>query len=85
MATPASPNGTTFTSFGEIANFLWSVADLLRGDYRRSEYGRVILPFTWVPPFAESTYLSLSERAFPSLRRKSATKLRRSSMPKPRS
>ena len=24
--------------------FIWSVADLLRGDYRRSEYGRVILP-----------------------------------------
>lgn len=24
--------------------FVWSVADLLRGDYRRAEYGRVILP-----------------------------------------
>ncbi len=24
--------------------FIWSVADLLRGDYKRSEYGRVILP-----------------------------------------
>lgn len=28
------------------ANFIWSVADLLRGDFKRSEYGRVILPFT---------------------------------------
>ncbi|MBA2389363.1 MAG: SAM-dependent DNA methyltransferase [Geodermatophilaceae bacterium] len=28
------------------AAFIWSVADLLRGDYRQSEYGRVILPFT---------------------------------------
>jgi type I restriction enzyme M protein len=28
------------------AAFIWSVADLLRGDYRRSEYGRVILPLT---------------------------------------
>jgi type I restriction enzyme M protein len=28
------------------AGFIWSVADLLRGDYRRSEYGRVILPLT---------------------------------------
>jgi hypothetical protein len=28
------------------AAFVWSVADLLRGDYRRSEYGRVILPLT---------------------------------------
>lgn len=29
-----------------LSNFIWSVADLLRGDYRQSEYGRVILPFT---------------------------------------
>lgn len=28
------------------ANFIWSVADLLRGPYRQSEYGRVILPLT---------------------------------------
>ena len=28
------------------AGFIWSVADLLRGDYKRSEYGRVILPLT---------------------------------------
>ena len=26
------------------ADLVWSVADLLRGDYKRSEYGRVILP-----------------------------------------
>lgn len=30
----------------ELANLIWSVADLLRGDYRQSEYGKVILPFT---------------------------------------
>ncbi len=29
-----------------MAAEIWSVADLLRGDYRRSEYGHVILPFT---------------------------------------
>lgn len=29
-----------------LSGFLWSVADLLRGDYKQSEYGRVILPFT---------------------------------------
>ncbi len=28
------------------AAFIWSVADLLRGDYKRSEYGRVVLPLT---------------------------------------
>ncbi|MBR8743513.1 class I SAM-dependent DNA methyltransferase [Nocardiopsis sp. MG754419] len=29
----------------ELVSFIWSVADLLRGDYRQSEYGKVILPF----------------------------------------
>jgi type I restriction enzyme M protein len=29
-----------------LSSFIWSVADLLRGDYKQSEYGRVILPFT---------------------------------------
>ena len=28
------------------ADFIWSVADLLRGVYKQSEYGRVILPLT---------------------------------------
>ena len=46
MATQAAPNGSTFGSFGEIANFLWSVADLLRGDYKQADYGKVILPMT---------------------------------------
>lgn len=36
MATP-NPN---------LSSFIWSVADLLRGDYKQSEYGKVILPFT---------------------------------------
>lgn len=30
----------------ETTAFIWSVADLLRGDYKQSEYGRVVLPFT---------------------------------------
>ncbi|MFF5727865.1 N-6 DNA methylase [[Kitasatospora] papulosa] len=29
----------------ELANHAWSVADLLRGDYKQSDYGKVILPF----------------------------------------
>ena len=29
-----------------LSSFIWSVADLLRGDYTQSEYGKVILPFT---------------------------------------
>ncbi|MCF3125030.1 SAM-dependent DNA methyltransferase [Streptomyces arenae] len=30
----------------ELANHAWSVAHLLRGDYKQSDYGKVILPFT---------------------------------------
>ncbi|HEV2773292.1 MAG TPA: class I SAM-dependent DNA methyltransferase [Thermoleophilaceae bacterium] len=26
--------------------FIWGIAELLRGDYKQSEYGRVVLPFT---------------------------------------
>ena len=33
-------------NFTEKENFIWSVADLLRGDFKQSEYGKVILPFT---------------------------------------
>lgn len=33
-------------NFSELANFLWSVADLLRGDYKQADYGKIILPFT---------------------------------------
>ena len=29
-----------------LSAFIWSVADLLRGDYKQSEYGKVILPLT---------------------------------------
>jgi hypothetical protein len=28
-----------------LSAFIWSVADLVRGDYKQSEYGKVILPF----------------------------------------
>jgi len=34
------------SNFTEIASFTWSVADLLRGDFKQSDYGKVILPFT---------------------------------------
>jgi type I restriction enzyme M protein len=29
-----------------LSSFIWSIADLLRGDYKQSEYGKVVLPFT---------------------------------------
>lgn len=34
------------TSFQQLANFIWSVADLLRGPYRPPQYERVMLPLT---------------------------------------
>ena len=30
----------------DIVSFIWSVAELLRGDYKAADYGKVILPFT---------------------------------------
>ncbi|WPC33869.1 class I SAM-dependent DNA methyltransferase [Acinetobacter sp. YWS30-1] len=36
----------TNNNFSQVAAFIWSVADLLRGDFKQSQYGRVILPFT---------------------------------------
>ena len=29
-----------------LSSFIWSVADLLRGNFKQSDYGKVILPFT---------------------------------------
>lgn len=41
--TGKSKNGMSSTN---LSSFIWSVADLLRGDYKQSDYGKVILPFT---------------------------------------
>ena len=30
----------------KLAGFIWSIAELLRGDYKQADYGKVILPFT---------------------------------------
>jgi len=34
------------TDFKDKANLIWDVADLLRGDYKQSDYGKIILPMT---------------------------------------
>jgi len=34
------------SNFNEKADLIWKVADLLRGDYKQSDYGKVILPLT---------------------------------------
>jgi type I restriction enzyme M protein len=33
-------------NFNDSVSFIWSIAELLRGDYKQSEYGKVVLPFT---------------------------------------
>ena len=42
-APPPSPQPTGKQN---LSAFIWGVADLLRGDYKQSDYGKVILPFT---------------------------------------
>ncbi len=50
-----------------LSSFIWSVADLLRGDYKQSEYGKVILPLTVLRRLDE--YLKIAEAArFPGVR-----------------
>src|SRR5438067_2994289 len=43
---PVSSEPRKFSGFGEITSFIWTVADLLRHDYKQADYGKVILPFT---------------------------------------
>ena len=41
-----SQQDLSMVDFEDKANLIWKVADLLRGDYRQSDYGKVILPMT---------------------------------------
>lgn len=45
-AVPSVNLGPQPTGKQNLSAFIWSVADLLRGDYKQSDYGKVILPFT---------------------------------------
>ena len=33
------------TTVKSLSSFVWSIADILRGDFKQSEYGKVVLPF----------------------------------------
>src|SRR6266508_4241721 len=47
MATAALPTAAPQSeTIRNHAAFIWGVADLLRGDYKQSEYGKVVLPLT---------------------------------------
>lgn len=39
------------SNFQEKLTFIWDLADLLRGSYKRNEYQKVILPFTVLKRF----------------------------------
>lgn len=41
-----NPNSIMNTNTSSLAGLIWSVADLLRGDFKQSQYGRIILPST---------------------------------------
>lgn len=48
-AAPASASALTprsFKTFSEVSGFIWQIADLLRGEYKAHDYGKVILPMT---------------------------------------
>src|SRR5258705_13061396 len=46
MAERALTGDLTHVNHQSLSSFIWSVADLLRGDDKQSYYGKVILPFT---------------------------------------
>mgnify|MGYP002620066318 CR=1 FL=1 len=48
LPTPSrsSPSSSMTTNASQLAAYIWSLADLLRGDFKQSQYGRIILPFT---------------------------------------
>ena len=43
--------GDKMGNFHEKVTFIWDLADLLRGIYKRNEYQKVILPFTVLKRF----------------------------------
>jgi type I restriction enzyme M protein len=34
------------TNHSQYISFIWSIAEILRGNYKQSDYGKVVLPFT---------------------------------------
>lgn len=59
MLTPKKTMSTA--NFQQLANFIWSVADLLRGPYRPPQYERVMLPLTVLRRF--DAVLALTKQA----------------------
>ena len=45
-ALPSSTERATGQTHAQVANFIWSICNLLRGPYKRNEYRKAILPLT---------------------------------------
>lgn len=45
MARAISTRGNGGADIQNLGSFVWSVAEILRGDFKQSEYGKVVLPF----------------------------------------
>ena len=42
---PSTPGTSNSVTPNNLASDSWAIADLLRGDFKQSQYGRIILPF----------------------------------------
>ncbi|MGH6865532.1 MAG: type I restriction-modification system subunit M, partial [Methyloceanibacter sp.] len=45
VPSPGAPMAKQSAKAQNLGAFVWSIADILRGDFKQSEYGKVILPF----------------------------------------
>ena len=52
----------------QLANFIWSICNLLRGPYKRNEYRKVILPLTVLRRF-DCLLAPTKARYWPGIRR----------------
>jgi len=66
----------------ELANFTWSICNLLRGPYKRNEYRKVILPLT-EPPRLHPRLLPQRARGHGALRLRRADRISSSGAPRP--
>src|SRR4029077_17767635 len=68
----------TAETHSQLANFIWSICNLLRGPYKRNEYRKVILPLTVLRRFdclLEPTKAAVLAE-YPSIRNKPETVVR---------
>jgi type I restriction enzyme M protein len=68
----------TAETHSQLANFIWSICNLLRGPYKRNEYRKVILPLTVLRRFdclLEPTKAAVLDE-YPAIKKKPETVVR---------